>query len=398
MHKLGENLADASDYLTDEARRYSVTGDISHLYNYWHEVRVTQTRDKVISELSAYSPPQNEKELLRNAKKYSDTLIETETVSMKLMLLSQGSTASDYFYNEELYGYVSDVEKCELPSEYISMSQDEMRIKSAEILYDAFYNESKTMIMTPIGEFQSAMDSRLAERVDEAAQGRDFASFMQIIGSLAVLALTSLLILAVNVLYIRPIDRYSAALSDDKIENNIANRDFSRVRVIPGGACELYRFGEIFNHLSLILYKELKNRTEAEEQMRIARDEADRANAAKTQFFAQMSHELRTPLNAITGYLFLLRKTDLNSTQKKYCRSIEISSDNLLGLINNVLDFSKIESGNMLFEKTDFDLPELLCDVCGIMENSAAQKGLKLVLNVSESVPQYVKGDPLRLR
>lgn len=55
-HKLGENLADASDYLTDEARRYSVTGDISHLYNYWHEVRVMQTRDKVISELSAYSP------------------------------------------------------------------------------------------------------------------------------------------------------------------------------------------------------------------------------------------------------------------------------------------------------------------------------------------------------
>lgn len=200
LHNLGENLADAPDYLTDEARRYSVTGDISHLYNYWHEVRVTQTRDKVISELSAY----------------------------------------DYFYNEELYGYVSDVEKCELPSEYISMSQDEMRIKSAEILYDAFYNESKTMIMTPIGEFQSAMDIRLAERVDEAAQGRDFASFMQIIGSLAVLALTGLLILAVNVLYIRPIDRYSAALSDDKIENNIASKTQSSDRSAAKTAADFF--------------------------------------------------------------------------------------------------------------------------------------------------------------
>lgn len=398
LHDLGENLANASDYLTDEARRYSVTGDISHLYNYWHEVYVTQTRDKVISELSAYSPPRNEKELLRKAKQYSDTLIETETVSMKLMLLSQGSTAADYFYNEELYGYVLNVEKCELPAEYISMSKDEMRLKSAEILYDAFYNESKTMIMTPIGEFQTAMDSRLAELVEEAAQGRDFASFMQIIGSLAVLALTGLLILAVNMLYIRPIDRYSESLSDDKIENNIANRDFSRVRVVPGGAFELYRFGEIFNHLSLILYKELKNRTEAEEQMRIARDEADRANAAKTQFFAQMSHELRTPLNAITGYLFLLQKTDLDSRQRKYCRSIEISSENLLGLINNVLDLSKIESGNMIFEKTDLDLPELMNEVCEMIENAARQKGLELVLDLAEDIPRYVKGDPLRLK
>ncbi|MGN0553066.1 MAG: response regulator [Oscillospiraceae bacterium] len=398
LHDLGEKLADASDYLTDEARRYSVTGDITHLYNYWHEVYVTQTRDNVITELSAYDPPQNEKELLKNAKKYSDTLIETETVSMKLMLLSEESTASDYSDNEELYNYVLNVEKCDLPAEYISMSKDEMRMKSAEILYDAFYNESKTLIMTPIDEFQSAMNSRLAKLVEEASHGRDNASLIQIIASIAVLTLTGLLILAVNIFYIRPIDRYSESLSDDKIENNISNRDFSRVRVVPGGAYELYRFGEIFNHLSLILYKELKNRTEAEEQMRIARDEADRANDAKTQFFAQMSHELRTPLNAITGYLFLLEKTSLDSKQEKYCKSIRISSDNLLGLINNVLDFSKIESGNMVFEKTDFDLLELLNDVCEMIENTAEQKGLQLIRIIPKNIPKYVKGDPLRLK
>lgn len=398
LHDLGEKLANASDYLTDEARRYSVTGDITHLYNYWHEVYVTQTRDNVITELSAYDPPQNEKELLKNAKKYSDTLIETETVSMKLMLLAQNSKASDYFYSEELYNYVLNVEKYDLPDKYISMSTEEMRMKSAEILYDAFYNESKTMIMTPIDEFQSAMNSRLAKLVEEASHGRDNASLIQIIASVAVLTLTGLLILAVNIFYIRPIDRYSESLSDDKIENNISNRDFSRVRVVPGGAYELYRFGEIFNHLSLILYKELKNRTEAEEQMRIAKNEADRANAAKTEFFAGMSHELRTPLNAISGYLFLLEKTPLDKNQEKYCKSIRISSDNLLGLINNVLDLSKIESGNMVFEKTDFDLHELLNDVCEMIENTAEQKGLRLIRIIPKNIPKYVKGDPLRLK
>ncbi|MGN0633900.1 MAG: histidine kinase dimerization/phospho-acceptor domain-containing protein [Oscillospiraceae bacterium] len=107
--------------------------------------------------------------------------------------------------------------------------------------------------------------------------------------------------------------------------------------------------------------------------MRAARDEADKANAAKSVFFAQMSHELRTPLNAITGYLYLLDKTELDAKQKKYCRNIETASENLLGLISNVLDFSKIESGKMQFESADFDLIGLLGDVCGMMENAGLE-------------------------
>lgn len=398
LSALGEALADASDYLTDEARKFSVTGNIEHLYNYWFEVKDKMTRDNVIEKLSSYDPPENERKLLSEAKSYSDELIKTETVSMKLMLEARGMTAAELTYDEKLCEYVKAVEECALPAEYESLSPEEKSAKSREILYDSFYSDSKDLIMSPIEDFQTVLAKRLDDEVSHAAKGRSFASYVQLACSAAVLALIAVLLIGLNSLYIKPLNRYSKELSRAEKEKDFSDSDFSQIRVTPEGAYELYRFGEKFNRLSLILNRELKRRTEAEQAMRTARDEADSANAAKSIFFANMSHELRTPLNAITGYLFLLEKTPLDNRQKKYCRSIEISSENLLGLINNVLDFSKIESGKMQLECTDFDLTELLGDVCGIMENNAAQKGIALIPDFSGDIPLYVKGAPLRLR
>lgn len=398
LHNLGEKLADASDYLTDEARKFSVTGEIEHLYNYWYEVYEAQTRDSVISSLSSYQPPSNERELLSQAKSYSDTLIETETISMKLMLLSQNKRPEDYSYDEELYGYILRVFDCRIPEEYDKLSAEEKGEKAREILYDSYYYESKNLIMSPIQQFQTVMDTRMNSEVEGAVQGKNTASIVQISCSFVVLFLIGLLILGLNTLYVRPLLEYSNALSDASIKKQVENQDFSRVRVTPQGARELYHFGEVFNHLSFALHKELKRRAIAEEEMRTARDEANRANRAKSDFFAQMSHELRTPLNAIIGYLYLLKETPLNAEQKEYCKNIDFSSENLLGLINNILDFSKIESGNMVFEIMDFDLPKLLNDIYNMMKNSAVQKQLELKLVMSADLPHFVKGDPIKLR
>ncbi|MGN1481303.1 response regulator [Porcipelethomonas sp.] len=398
LHNLGEELADASDHLTDEARKFAVTGEIVHFYNYWHEVYETKTRDNVISELSSYDPPENEQALLTEAKAYSDALIETETISMKLTLLARNHELVDFETDPKLYAYLQYVYDYELPEKYSSLSDEQMEKKAVEILYDSFYYESKNLIMSPIEEFQSVMDERLNHSVENSIQGQDTASVVQICCSIVVLALIGLLILGLNVLYVRPLNKYAAALSADSIQNQLEQQDFSKVRVTPQGARELYCFGEIFNHLSLILYKELKKRVAAEKEMRSARDEADRANRAKSDFFAQMSHELRTPLNAIIGYMYLLNETPLNEEQREYCRIIDFSSENLLGLINNILDFSKMESGNMVFETTDFDLPQLIRDVYNMMKSNAMQKNLTLQLHLSEQLPQFVKGDPLKLR
>ncbi|MGN0592171.1 MAG: response regulator [Ruminococcus sp.] len=398
LHNLGEQLADASDYLTDEARKFAVTGEMEHFYNYWYEVYEAKTRDTVISTLSSYHPPENEQALLTEAKAYSDALIKTETISMKLTLLSQNQSLKAYEENPKLYSYLQHVYNDRLPEEYAALSPEQMREKAIEILYDSYYYESKNLIMSPIEEFQSVMDERLNGSVEKSIQGQNTASIVQICCSIGVLALIGLLILGLNVLYVRPLNEYAAALSADSVQNQLEQQDFSKVRVTPQGARELYCFGEIFNHLSLLLHKELKKRAAAEKEMRSARDEADRANHAKSDFFAQMSHELRTPLHAMIGYLYLLKETPLNEQQCEYCRAIDCSSENLLGLINNILDFSKMESGNMVFETTDFHLPQLLQDVYNMMKSNAMQKNLTLEMHVSEQLPQFVQGDPLKLR
>lgn len=398
LRSLGERLADASDYLTDEARRFSITGKIEYFYNYWHDVCVERTRDKVISELSGYNPPNNEKNLLEAAKAYSDDLIKTEKISMKLIFLYMNKTADDYSYNKEIQRYVTDVMSTELPQEYLYLAGNEMKIKSSEILFDSSYAEFKSKIMSPIEEFQTTMNKRLDSEVNDAVHGREIASVVQICCSLSVLLLIAVLLVGIHFLYIKPINDYADILSDDGIKDNLSNKDFSKIRVTPSGAYELYRFGEIFNHLSLLLHNELKMRTKAEKEMRAARDEAHKANKAKSDFLAQMSHELRTPLNAITGYLYMLSNTVLDENQKKYCDIIELSSENLLGLINNVLDFSKIESGRMEFEISEFDLHGLLTEVISIMENTSEQKNIYLNLNTAPNLPKYVLGDSLRLR
>lgn len=398
LSDLGQELADASDYLTDEARKFSVTGDIEHLYNYWYEVYEEKTRDRVINSLSALDPPENETALLAEAKKFSDTLIKTETVSMKLMLTAKGITAKQFGDSKggRLAEYVSIVEDTPLPEEYSGLSPDEMKERSREILYDSFYNDSKTMIMSPIERFRQALNKRLDAEVESAAAGRETALVIQLVCSVSVLVIVGIVLIVFESLYVRPINDYSESLS--KRNENSAEFDLSNVRVTPKGAYELFRFGELFNRLSQILQNELKKRETAEVQMRQAKEEADRANSAKSDFLAQMSHELRTPLNAITGYLYMLSNTSLDDTQKRYCTNINTASENLLGLINNVLDFSKIESGSLQLEYTDFDLVKLISDTYSIMESTAIAKDIPLRLDISGNLPNFVCGDPLRLR
>lgn len=232
--------------------------------------------------------------------------------------------------------------------------------------------------------------------MESAAAGRETALVIQLVCSASVLVIVGIVLIVFESLYVRPINDYSESLS--KRNENSAEFDLSNVRVSPKGAYELFRFGELFNRLSQILQNELKKRETAEVQMRQAKEEADRANSAKSDFLAQMSHELRTPLNAITGYLYMLSNTSLDDTQKRYCTNINTASENLLGLINNVLDFSKIESGSLQLEYTDFDLVKLISDTYSIMESTAIAKDIPLRLDISGDMPNFVCGDPLRLR
>ena len=158
---------------------------------------------------------------------------------------------------------------------------------------------------------------------------------------------------------------------------------------------EVYFSSSLATFMTLAL--EARQRREAEQALVLAKEAAEVASRAKSEFLASVSHEIRTPMNAIIGMADLLWETDLTPDQRKYLRIFRRAGGNLLSLINDILDLSKVEVGHLELESTDFDLSDLVEKAIEILAMRANEKGLELACHLSPDVPRAMIGDPNRL-
>ncbi len=143
--------------------------------------------------------------------------------------------------------------------------------------------------------------------------------------------------------------------------------------------------------------EDITARRRAEEEMQRARDAAESANRAKSEFLANISHEIRTPMNAIIGLNHLFKTTKLNGRQRNFVVNIEAAAQSLMEVINDILDFSQVESGKIELQYVEFTLDAVMSKLAHVTSLQAQQKSLDFTINVAPDIPPVLVGDPLRL-
>ena len=424
---LAADLGNYSDYLTNEVRKFAVTQDLQYFENYWDEAKLQKHREKIIDQIEAADIPASEERSLELAKYYSDTLMHIEISSMRLVLETMDLTGLDNIdgkdknqndqndQNAFLLECIRYVKEYPLENDYqfdenksddnefdseqksrLNSESDENELNKEKayqaelILYGSAYDTYKNLIDSNIEKFQKAMNARLAREVLDARRKSGQAVFLQIFFGIGEIVVLVLILIIFQRWYIKPVICYKKT-----IEHQHGRR---KMFVEPEGVWELQEFAREFNALSTDMLSELVKSEKIEQELTDAKRQAEKANQVKTQFLTQMSHELRTPLSTISGYLFLLEDTRMSGEQRRYMENIHLAADILLEEINEILDYSKLESGRMTFESKNFSLRQLTDALKGILENEAEQRNLTFTVDIDENVPEYVHGDPLKLK
>lgn len=258
-----------------------------------------------------------------------------------------------------------------------------------ELMHSEEYHNAKIRIMKPLDDFYKAFEERTQFKVNEAHNDvKKLESFVNMVILISItLFVMSFGIILSHIIF--PLD----ALKD--IMSKLSKNDMSvkiKKRVKNNEIDEMLHAVEIFKENTFKLIT-------GENQLKIAIENANNANKAKSIFLAKMSHELRTPLNSILGFASLLMKSvNMSQNEKNNLQIIKKSGEHLLAIINEILELSKIEAGKISITNKEFNFYELLDELRSLFEYRCKSKGLKLTFEIDEHIPMYIICDEKRLK